>query len=196
MSAVRNQGGCGSCWAFAAAGALESTYLVQLSLPTTLSTQQLVDCSGAYGNHGCSGGWQYRAYHYIMAKKITTEAVYPYLHANGACKYNGIGLAMAGYTNATNTAANCAPLRTALNNRPQAVAVDASGWSFYGSGVYNSCPGSPSLNHAVLLTGLDYSNNWYIKNSWGTGWGVNGYITLKKDNCCGICIKPGSAPYL
>lgn len=165
-------------------------------MSSDLSTQQLVDCSGAYYNYGCGGGWQFRAFNYIKAKKITTNAVYPYTAKTGTtCKYNGVGLSIAGHKNATNTISNCAPLRTALRGRPQAVAVDASGWSFYSSGVFNNCPSS-TVNHAVLLTGLDFSSNWYIKNSWGSSWGVNGYITLKKDNCRNICKYPGSAPYL
>lgn len=196
VTPVKNQGACGSCWAFSAIGALESAFLIQHRISLSLSEQQLVDCSRPYGNYGCSGGWQYRAFNYIRAKRITTSAVYPYKAKDGRCVYRNDGFCVRRYLNATNRANNCAPLRSALYRRPQSVAVDASGWGFYKSGIYNKCPSSPSLNHAVLLIGFDWSRNWIIKNSWGTSWGNNGYITLRRENCCGICNMPGSAPYI
>lgn len=138
----------------------------------------------------------YRAFNYIKAKKITTNSIYPYTAKTGTtCKYNGVGLPIVKYTNATNIATNCAPLKTAVASRPQTVAVYASNWAYYKNGTFNSCSGS-SVNHGVLLVGYDSSSNWIIKNSWGTSWGVKGYITLKSGNCCQICKYYGSAPYL
>jgi C1A family cysteine protease len=80
-------------------------------------------------------------------------------------------------------------------NRPITVVLDASNWAYYSSGVFNSCAATPTINHAVLLAGVDAKANWWIKNSWGTYWGQNGYITLAAGNTCGICNYPGYSPY-
>ncbi len=72
----------------------------------------------------------------------------------------------------------------AISSRPISVAVDASDWSTYSSGVFNEC--DSSLNHGVLLVGSN-DQYWKIKNSWGTSWGESGYIRLFKGNTCGLC---------
>jgi C1A family cysteine protease len=79
---------------------------------------------------------------------------------------------------------SCADLAQQLANRPISVAVDATNWSPYKSGVFNNC--KTSLNHGVLLVGTDGSN-WVVKNSWGASWGEKGFITLNQGNTCGIC---------
>ena len=76
-------------------------------------------------------------------------------------------------------------IKNLLLKSPVAAAVDASDWSPYVSGVF-SCNGTPQQNHAILVVGYDVNGNYIIKNSWGTNWGNNGYITLSKDNDCGI----------
>lgn len=84
-------------------------------------------------------------------------------------------------------------MRSQLQLRPTSVAVDASDWGYYRSGVFRCTSSQVTINHAVLLIGYDLNQNWIIKNSWGTGWGDKGYMTINKSNMynCGIC-KYGS----
>lgn len=130
-----------------------------------LSDQQLVDCSSSYGNQGCNGGWPANAMKYIVDKGITTESLYPYVARQQTCKTTGGSFKIAGIVTVSNT---CSALTTSIAVQPIAVAVDATNWSKYSSGVFNNC--STSLNHAVLLVGI-VAGNWKIKNSWGTAWG-------------------------
>jgi C1A family cysteine protease len=84
VTPVRNQGACGSCWAFSALGAMESAYSIK-GKTYDLSEQQLVDCSKNYGNKGCGGGWMSSAFQYILAKNITSEKAYPYVFQTKSC---------------------------------------------------------------------------------------------------------------
>lgn len=72
VSEIKNQGRCGSCWAFSATGSIESAYLIAKNSTPLISEQQLVDCSRAYGNMGCNGGWMDSAFKYIAEHGITT----------------------------------------------------------------------------------------------------------------------------
>lgn len=87
VSLVKNQGSCGSCWAFSAVAAIESAYLIS-GTRVLLSEQQLVDCSGSYGNYGCNGGWMDSAFQYVIEHGLTTEDGYPYTARNGVCTVN------------------------------------------------------------------------------------------------------------
>ena len=87
VTPVKNQGGCGSCWAFSAVAAIESLRFQGYGVPgANFAEQQLVDCSGSYGNNGCKGGWMTYAFNYVIAKGIALESAYPYTAAKGACK--------------------------------------------------------------------------------------------------------------
>ena len=86
MSPVRNQGVCGSCWAFSAAGGVESSYSIFKGDNTLLSPQQLIDCSSPYGNNGCSGGKIDNALKYIKDHGLSTEKEYPYVGRYQGCK--------------------------------------------------------------------------------------------------------------
>lgn len=183
VSPVKNQGNCGSCWAFSAVGVLES-WALQVGQSVNLSEQQLVDCSRAQGNQGCSGGWPSSALNYVKIAGIASSSEYPYRAVNQACAKNGGSFKLASYASA---AANCASLVNALNSRPISVTVDASKWSSYRSGVFGDC--ASSINHAVLLTG-SVGGAWKIKNSWGNSWGESGYIRLSgagSASTCGVC---------
>lgn len=183
-TAVRNQGYCGSCWAFAALGAMEAAYKMKGTV-VDLSEQQLVDCSGSYGNGGCNGGWIANAFRYIKDKKIATESAYPYVFKTMACATTTGTYAITSYLEAR----GCSALASALALRPVSVAVDATNWSSYKTGLFSNC--STNLNHGVLVVGGN-SSYWKIKNSWGTGWGESGYMRLKPNNICGICSYPTS----
>lgn len=124
-----------------------------------------------------------------MENGICTEESYPYVSGNGsepACEQDSCTMdsfTLGGFTPITGTSA----LATACNTQPISVAVDASNWSFYSSGVFSNC--SDGLNHGVLLAGYT-SSYWLIKNSWGSSWGESGYIRLATGNTCGLADEP------
>ena len=131
----------------------------------------------------------YRAYNYVRGanRGITSESDYPYNAAfSGSCLKQG-GSTKIKTVLYSNRISRCRGLREIVKLSPVSVALNADGWSSYSSGVFNSNCQLTSATHAVLLTGYDSSTNWRIKNSWGTGWGENGYMTLGKNNCRGIC---------
>ena len=165
MTKVKNQGQCGSCWAFADIATSESWALVKSRTTYDLSEQQLIDCSTSYGNQGCNGGWPSSALKYIVTNGVTTEGSYPYVARQQSCQKNGGTFKISGINYVS---AACSALSSSIAVQPIAVAVDATNWSNYSSGVFNSC--SISINHAVLLVGI-VSGNWKIKNSWGANWG-------------------------
>lgn len=186
VSRVKNQGGCGSCWAFSATGVLESFYLAK-GQNTDLSEQQLVDCSRPQGNQGCNGGWPSNALKYVQANGITDQSAYPYVGKDQSCKTQGGSHRISGQRSFS----GCSGLSTQVSNSPVSVTVDATNWSPYRSGVFTNCGGS--INHAVLLVGI-VGGAWKIKNSWGTSWGESGFIRLGGGNTCGLCAYAGVYP--
>lgn len=182
VSGVKNQGACGSCWAFSATGAIESAYLLKGSSPL-VSEQQLVDCSQSYGNQGCNGGWMDSAFQYVRDKGLTGQDAYPYVARDQACKIDSGAWKISGFVDVP----GCDSLLNALSGRPISVAVDASNWSLYKGGILSNC--GVNVNHGVLLIGVTDAN-WRIKNSWGTGWGENGFIRLARGNTCAVCSYP------
>lgn len=188
VTAVKDQGQCGSCWAFSAVAAIESAVLINDSPEQLFSEQQLVDCSGAYGNEGCDGGWMDAAFEYVIDNGIATSAQYPYVARDQACKMDGGNFTINNFIDVQ----GCNALANALNYAPVSVAVDASNWSPYRSGVLSTC--GNNVNHGVLLVGQSDAY-WKIKNSWSTNWGESGYIRLAQGNTCDICEYP-SLPQL
>jgi C1A family cysteine protease len=179
VTPVKNQGSCGSCWAFSTTGSLEGLSKLTGSLQS-FSESQLVDCSTSFGNHGCNGGLMDNAFKFVIKNGITTEEKYPYVAKQNTCKIQGGDFKITGFKDIK----NCNDLASELSGRPISVAVDASNWSTYKSGVFNNC--KTSLNHGVLLTGIT-DQYWHVKNSWGTTWGESGFIRLARGNTCGIC---------
>jgi C1A family cysteine protease len=179
LTPVKNQGSCGSCWAFSATGAIEAAYGLK-GTHVSLSEQQLVDCSASYGNQACNGGLMDNAFKYVKAQGLTTDSDYKYTAVKGTCKVNTGPHKITGYTDTP----GCTAVANAIASRPLSVAVDATNWSPYRSGVFSNC--GTSLNHGVLLVGIDAAA-WKIKNSWGTSWGESGFIRLARGNTCGVC---------
>ena len=198
VSPVKNQGQCGSCWAFSATGATEGAWFLSNKTLLSLSEQQLVDCSKAEGNNGCNGGLMDDAFSYIMKNGLTTEAAYPYTGRDGSCIKVGSSVKISGYKDVP--ANSQLALMSAIAQQPVSVAIEADQdvFQFYSSGVMTASCGN-ALDHGVLAVGygrlgsLDY---YKVKNSWGADWGMNGYILLGRGpqygaaGQCGVQMDP------
>jgi len=204
VTGVKNQGQCGSCWSFSTTGSVEGQHFIKkqqspkgMQQLVGLSEQNLMDCSSSYGNQACDGGLMDDAFEYIIANKgIELEVDYPYTAEDGySCKYT------VKYRGACIEAYHDIPSgdETALHTAiaqvgPVSVAIDAShsSFQFYNGGVYDepNCS-STQLDHGVLAVGYGTDNGkqyYLVKNSWGTSWGLQGYIMMSayKNNQCGI----------
>ena len=196
VTPVKNQGQCGSCWAFSTTGSLEGQHMKKTGKLVSLSEQQLVDCSTAEGNHGCQGGLMDQGFTYIQKNKgDDTESFYPYKGENGKCHDNpaDVGATCTGFKDIPTK--NCGDLQQAICDiGPISVAMDASHMSFqlYRSGIYDPFLCSATkLDHGVLAVGYGQENgkNYFlVKNSWGTTWGAEGYFKIiDRNDKCGIC---------
>ncbi|CAN6699151.1 unnamed protein product [Malus baccata var. baccata] len=196
VTPVKDQGHCGSCWTFSTTGALEAAYVQAFGKQISLSEQQLVDCAGDFNNNGCNGGLPSQAFEYIKYNGgLDTEAAYPYVGVDGACKFSSenVGVQVVDSVNITLGAEEELKHAVAFV-RPVSVAFQVvQSFRFYKSGVYTSdtC-GSSSMdvNHAVLAVGYGVEDGvpfWLIKNSWGQSWGDNGYFKMEYGkNMCGV----------
>ncbi|KAE8892090.1 hypothetical protein PF005_g20829 [Phytophthora fragariae] len=189
VAGVKNQGQCGSCWAFAAIAALESAVCLSGGPLTLLSEQQLLDCDTASG--ACQGGFPGDALEFIQrAGGVCTEDDYPYVSGDsgdhGSCQTSSCKPEAVTIRKVVSVPETESGLVEAISGRPVAVGVAAGNptWKQYKGGVVSSCT-STDLDHAVLAVGYgggsDGSSPYFkIKNSWGTQWGEAGFIRLKR----------------
>jgi len=205
VTPIKNQGQCGSCWAFSTTGSVEGAWKIAGHTLVSLSEQQLMDCSTAQGNQGCNGGLMDDAFKYIIANGgIDTEADYGYTARDGTCNTAKQAKKVATITGYSDVPANSeTQLAAAVAIGPVSVAIEAdqAGFQGYTGGVFSG-PCGTQLDHGVLAVGYTDSY-WIVKNSWGTSWGAQGYIFMKRgvsaSGICGIAMmasypKAGSGP--
>jgi C1A family cysteine protease len=197
VTAVKNQGQCGSCWSFSTTGSVEGAHFLKTGKLVSLSEQQLVDCSTSFGNQGCNGGLMDDAFKYIeSAGGLMTEADYPYTAADGTCKFDKskVAATITNYKDVTPKSES--QLMAAVATQPISIAVEANqmSWQFYFGGVITFDCGQ-QLDHGVLLVGyMEKSGKdvWKVKNSWGPSWGSDGYLYIERgsSDLCGVEMQP------
>ena len=200
VNPVKDQGQCGSCWAFATVANAESVWAIDTGTLFTLSEQELIDCSKGIGywNRGCNGGNPDSSFQYMIQHGVAEEHTYPYTSSDSKCQpYTPVVSFTACYDVSPN---NPYELMHAVNMNPVVIAIEADSTVFqsYSSGIITIECGT-NLDHAVEIVGygtdqgLDY---WLIRNSWGDDWGEDGYVRLLRTNStqdvgiCGLAAQP------
>jgi len=190
VTPVKNQGQCGSCWAFSTTGSLEGAFFLKTGSLPSLSEQQLVDCASSSGNQGCNGGLMDYAFTWISTNGICSESDYPYVATQQTCKKTCKSVGKnKGFKDVTQGSESA--LQSAVTQAPVSVAIEAdqSAFQFYSSGIFSAACGT-RLDHGVLAVGYGSQGSqkfWIVKNSWGTSWGESGYIRMVQGkNECGI----------
>jgi len=193
VTAVKNQGQCGSCWSFSTTGSVEGAWFLANHPLVSLSEQQIMDCSTGFGNQGCNGGLMDNAFQWIINNSgVTADVNDPYVSGSGtdpitSCQPFPATAKISSYKDVPINSE--AALMAAVTIGPVSIAIEADQSCFqgYSSGVlsYASCACGSQLDHGVLVvgygtdsaSGLDF---WKVKNSWGATWGESGYIRLQR----------------
>jgi hypothetical protein len=192
VTPVKDQGRCGSCWAFSATAAIESYAQLAGKGLKVLSAQQINSCDKRDG--GCNGGNTETAYQYVKgAGGIELDSDYPYTSGGGqtgSCKFNSgrIAISINGYKSVSRGES---ALKTAMNAGPASLCLAASSWQSYSGGILSHCDNQ--VDHCVQGTGYSGSSYWKIRNSWGTGWGESGFIRLAQGS--DLCKVSDDATY-
>lgn len=201
VTAVKDQGHCGSCWAFASTEMIESYVAIETGQLMVLSPQQLVSCSSnpnhCGGTGGCEGSIPELAFQYVKNSGMATEWTYPYASGttskDGKCRMDAHNktsprpaVTLDGFVKLPSNNQQ-AILEHLATKGPLAVNVQANTWRDYESGIYDGCSNltNVDIDHVVQLVGYGYDKKlgsayWLVRNSWNTGFGENGYIRLKR----------------
>jgi len=191
VTPVKNQGGCGSCWAFSTVADIEGAVFLKTGKLVSLSEQDLVDCDTI--DQGCNGGLMDQAMSTVVAAGgLESEADYPYEGVGGTCQFSKAKVA------SSISSWECLPQSDEKNmaayvsaHGPLSIAINAGPMQFYMGGVANPLFCSPSgLDHGVAIVGYGTEGSkdyWIIKNSWGTGWGEKGFYRIVRGHGkCGL----------
>ncbi|KRX08071.1 hypothetical protein PPERSA_02203 [Pseudocohnilembus persalinus] len=197
---TRNQGSCGSCWAFSTVGGLQSLMYIVKGQNEYLSVQQVTSCVPAeYLDNkveGCGGGLPLYAYQYTAQYGIESEENYPYSNFNGGvadkCKYEKSKVVFQNQGIGEVAQKDVEGMKQNLVNQPLSIGIDASSiaFQFYSSGVIAAKNCGTSINHSILLTGYKTDAHipyWIVQNSWGQSWGMNGFGYMEMTEGEGTC---------
>jgi len=206
VTAVKDQGVCGSCWAHATVESVESQCALEGQGLREFSVQQVVSCDTT--DAGCNGGDTVSGFAFVQKNGgLATQSAYPYTSGHfgqtGSCQNKPVsGGRISGYTWATNECyyGGCnnqnekAVIQAVSSKGPPAICVNAAKWQTYTSGVMTDAQcgghGGRDLDHCVQLVGYGSKNGkdyWLVRNSWNTDWGYGGYIWLNMgENTCGV----------
>jgi len=201
VTPVKNQGQCGSCWAFSATESVESAYVIAGNKQVIMAPQELVDCSSGMfsGNHGCSGGWYYNAWKWLENNMTMAEEDYPYTSGDDGretrCAYDE-SKGVTYVSSYKQVSKDTESIKAAIEIGPVSVAVAAGNDVFrnYSSGIVTEDDGCPTrVDHAIQAVGYGYEGEqgyYIVRNSWDTTWGDKGFIKIGmadgKKGVCGI----------
>ncbi|GCB65357.1 hypothetical protein scyTo_0011861 [Scyliorhinus torazame] len=193
VTPVRNQESCGGCWAFSVVESIESSCAIKGRQLELLSAQEVIDCS--YRDAGCKGGSPINALIWLNQSKakLVKESVYPFNAKTGLCRYfsrSALGVSITGFKAYSFRYNEDVMMEKLLEWGPLVAVVDAVSWQDYLGGIIQHHCSQGQSNHAVVITGYDATGDtpyWIVRNSWGTKWGVDGYVYIKMGkNVCGI----------
>jgi len=207
VNSIRDQGKCGSCWAFATTANAESVWAIHSSKLLDLSEEYLVDCASGFGyfNMGCNGGNPDSAFKYMINNGQCTDASYPYTSGSGSSsstcqKCTSAGVKFSGCYDVTSN--DQLALKHAVAVQPVVIAIEADTRYFqsYSSGILtDAVKCGTNLDHAVEIVGYGSENGidyWKVRNSWGTSWGESGYVRIQRSSStndagvCGVSVEP------
>jgi len=202
VTPVKDQGQCGSCWAFSVTENIESMYCMKNQIDCTtfapLAPQEIVDCDTT--DQGCNGGDPPTAYAFVMQEGgMEDESDYPYTAQDGTCNFqsNLVKVTISNWQYATSNSDESTMQSNLASWGPLSICVDAEPWQDYTGGVLMASDCSNSLDHCVQLVGYDLTQStpfWIVRNSWGADWGENGYIRLQYgQDTCGCADEATSA---
>ncbi|XP_076235389.1 uncharacterized protein LOC143179865 [Calliopsis andreniformis] len=205
VTPVKDQGQCGSCWAFSVTGNVEGQYAIKHKKLLSLSEQELVDCDNL--DEGCNGGEMDNAYRIIeKLGGLELEKDYPYDAKNEKCHFaqSKAKVQVVSHVNITSNETQMA--QWLVQNGPISIGINANAMQFYIGGVshpFRFLCDPNSLDHGVLIVGYGTSKYplfhkelpyWIVKNSWGPRWGESGYYRVYRgDGTCGVNNMASSA---
>ena len=200
VSPVKDQGSCGSCWAFATVANLEGLYYKHYSKMVTMSEQMLVDCDTI--DSACDGGLMEYSFTWLQQNGgINNDIDYPYKGVKSTCKKDAskyVNMKVTGYTKLGSSSSTWSPVdedeikEFLYETGPLAVALNANPLQTYTGGILDKTSSQCStsgINHAVTMVGYgtEGKDYWIVKNSWGASWGESGYFRIKRGSgTCGI----------
>ena len=205
VTSVKDQGQCGSCWAFSSTGAVEGAWAISKGQLIDLSEQELVDCATgiSYGSDGCNGGQMDGGFKYVIEHGQCLLSEYPYTSGvsktGGKCQKCSAVVKLSSCSDVKSK--DQVSLKVAVAQQPVAIAIEADTRYFqsYSSGVLDAATCGTNLDHGVLIVGYGTENGenyWLVKNSWSETWGEQGYVKILRSDStndagiCGIAMEP------